>query len=195
MMNEAGIAFVNGTGIWFPNEVPPVLQGIVALANKISNFNNETGLIHLKQLLGGQLTQLVREGSANIEGAAAWVGLGQVLLSPALGELNRMVHFHDDFFSSPDYIRGATVHELAHVMDFNANPFMRLSNNIPIDAQFSIGPGAHDGRSYEWFAEFTAQWVYQPAQGMNPYRAAWNLAPDIWPGGADQFLVDNLVGP
>jgi hypothetical protein len=206
VLDEAGISFTNGGGVWSLDEIIQMTQGVVALANKLSNSDNLVALTNLRGMLGGG-AYFVRggDGRNGPDGFAAYVGGGQVIQGEWLGIFNRTVNVFNNAFNvnnngapiSPDFVRGIVVHELAHVIDFNSALGYQGQSALMTDlgllpSTFSIGPMAAGGQSYEIFAEAMAQWVYQSPVG-NPYRASLRLGNDPLPNLVSQFF--GQLGP
>jgi hypothetical protein len=195
VLAEMGITFLNSDGSWTLAEQELIGQGVVALMNKVSNYDNVNGPIHLRGLLGGG-AWFVRGGAGwdgpngdGVGGFAAYVGGGQVAQGAWLGIFNRTVNVFDNLFrGSDDSVRGRVTHELAHVMDFNAaGGYQWLSGNVPVNAGFDAGAYAASNVPLEWFAEVTAMWVYG-----NSYREALGLEPALLPVAVSQFLDQQL---
>jgi RHS repeat-associated protein len=191
-MGEAGIRFVNGTfvnnwyvpGVWSRREQELMGQGIVALGNKVG------GLGQLHQLLGNRTTALARVALNGGDHVSAFVGLGRVQVQGVLQ--NQVTVLNNMFHGGEAVARGLIVHELAHVMDFNASTgYQALSANVPGGHDGFIGNYGSPGGPLEYFAEAVAMWVYDSndeGSYRNMRRSVDNMPPAI-----DQYLQINLA--
>lgn len=77
----------------------------------------------------------------NFAGAATHVGLGRIAgdAGAASGANSTIYGSFASSDADASYARGGTVHELAHVADYNAIPFKGLSNSIPLDLVTNYG--------------------------------------------------------
>ena len=192
-VGEAGIRCVSGLfGLspWTQGEMELMGQGIVALAQKVRGF------AHLHLLLGGGETIFERE-RVPATFAAAFVGLGR-LQFPGVYQ-NWVTVFDGTFSGGDDDARGTAVHELAHVIDFNAtNGNGWLSANVPVvnPQAYNVGPYGRNNGPIEYFAETVAMWVYDtPIGNPNPYRSTLGLQLRPMPANLQNFLDAWLVGP
>jgi RHS repeat-associated protein len=173
-LGEAGIKLGVTMGLgdmWTLPELSLVGQGVMALARRVGGMDN------LGALLGGGEAWFVRlRANVTVPSKYGWfnlyasVGLGQV--SDAV--TNFVEFFNGLFTLSDDGVRGRTVHELGHVIDYhNLAPVQRggqwaagrLSEAIPGRMTNDISWYGRAGAvtavdMSEYFSEALADWVY-----------------------------------
>jgi len=151
-----GDAGMRTSGKWAFEELTLVGQAVVDFARKIGGLSGagvSAGLGRLKSLTGS--VQLDRRSG----------GILNCITTPACTYGTR-VEFYDALFASSDqfYIRGSTVHELAHVLNnTNCNPNSRIicggvGFGIPDRGRRITKYGNTNG--YEYWAEAVTDWVY-----------------------------------
>jgi hypothetical protein len=86
------------------------------------------------------------------------------------------------------------VHELAHVIDYNAKKgYMWFSSHIPNGLSEKSYMGWYGaGSNAEFFAEAVTNWVFDSPDG-NPYHFARARVNEAFPQSLLDFLNDNLM--
>ncbi len=159
-MGELGIFLTAGVHTpWTLPQASLVAEGVVALANKIGGFGQ------LRSLLGiGVLPTFFHR-------AATPLWIVQNAAAHTIPMTTIVVFTNSLFLGSDDFVRGATVHEMAHVVDYfggvggvakavNASGGQwRRGAVVPKDAYVSEY-GVKNALGLEYWAEAVADWVY-----------------------------------